>query len=83
MTADKSTDQISSELASYIEALTSTENKISHESTFKEMGIDSISLVKILVFIEKKYGISLIGTKLGREDLATFGKLVEHIARHE
>ncbi len=83
MTADKPIDQISSELASYIEALTSPVKEITFESTFEEMGTDSISLVKILVFIEKKHGISLIGSKLGRDDLATFGKLVEHIARHK
>ena len=82
MSSGANEEQISRELASYVGALLSPSAPITPDSSFDEMGIDSISLVKILVFIEKKFGISLSGARLGRDDIATFGSLVACISRH-
>ena len=72
-----SNEKIRDELADYIQALTSSEIKLSSESTLQEMQIDSIALVKIFVFIEKQFGVSLINAGLSRKDIETFGNLVK------
>ena len=78
-----SSKNIEKELKEYIQALASPEIEITPVSTLKEMGIDSIALVKIFVFIEKKFGVSLINAGLTRENIETFGSLVELIATRQ
>lgn len=74
------TETIKKELKEYIQALASPNSEIKPDSTLKEMNIDSIALVKIFVFIEKKFGVSLINVSLTRENIETFGSLVSLIA---
>lgn len=78
-----SKETIANELKEYIQALTSTETEVASESTLQEMNIDSIALVKIFVFIEKKFGVSLINAGLSRENIETFGSLVKHISKQQ
>jgi acyl carrier protein len=77
ITPDK--EKIAEELADYIKALTSTDQQITDSTKLKDLSIDSISLVKIFVYIERNFNISLINAGLGKKDVETFGSLVQHI----
>lgn len=70
---------IENELREYIQALTGTTLEINSDSTMESMSIDSISLVKLFVFIEKHFGISLINAGLSREEIETFGTITNYI----
>jgi acyl carrier protein len=72
-------DEIRKELGEYISALTGTEEKIQDGTTLSELDVDSISLVKIFVFIERKFGISLLNEGLSREQIETFGALTGYL----
>ncbi|NOY74358.1 MAG: acyl carrier protein [Kiritimatiellaeota bacterium] len=74
-----SENSIETVVGEYITALTGTSVKPIPESTLESIGVDSISLVKILVFIEKKFGVSLVDSGVSRENLETFGKLTDFI----
>ena len=76
-------NKVEHELKEYILALASPDTEVKPESTLQEMNIDSIALVKIFVFIEKQFGISLINAGLSRENIETFGSLVKHISEQK
>ena len=78
---EKKHQLVEGKLKDYINALTSPEGNISDNSTLDNMTIDSIALVKILVFIEKQFNISLINAGLAKDDIETFGSLVKHICK--
>ena len=46
-----------------------------------ELGLDSLLLLELMVFIEKKFGISLLDAPLTRQDLETICTLSKHIAK--
>ena len=73
-------EKITQELAGYIKALTSTEQEITPSTSLKDLNIDSISLVKIFVFVERNFKISLINAGLGKKDIETLGSLVNHVS---
>lgn len=76
---DINKEQLIEEFREYIQALTGFESDISYDSTMSDMHIDSISLVKLFVFIEKQYGLSLVNAGLSREILESFGTLTDYI----
>lgn len=78
-----SQEKIFEELADYIKALTSTDQQITDSTTLLELNIDSISLVKIFVYIERNYKISLINAGLSRTDIATFSNLVNQVYKQK
>ena len=59
----------------YILALTGSEIEMEPEITLESLNVDSISLVKIFVFIERTFGVSLVDSGVTRENVETFGKL--------
>lgn len=77
------TETIETELKEYIQALTAPGTEIKPESSLQEMNIDSISLVKIFVFIEKKFNVSLINSKITRENIKDFGNMVALIVARQ
>ncbi len=74
-------EKITEDLAEYIQALTSTDQKIIDSTPLHDLNIDSISLVKIFVYIERNFDISLINAGLEKKDIETFGSLVNHVFR--
>jgi len=80
MSEKKCKADIEKELSEYIRALSSCDLQITEKSTIEEMNIDSITLVKIFVFIEKKFGISLMNASFSKKDLETFGTLTDFLA---
>ena len=72
-------EHIEKELSEYISALTGYDGDIQSNTKLAEMDIDSISLVKIFVFIERQFGISLLDAGVTREQIETFGSMVQYI----
>ncbi len=72
-------EQIEKDLSEYISALTGTDVDIKEDTKLEDMDVDSISLVKIFVFIERNLGISLLDAGLSRDQIETFGSLVNYI----
>ena len=72
-------ENIEQELSEYIMALTGFNGEINGNTKLAEMDIDSISLVKIFVFIERNFGISLLDAGVTREQIETFGSIVQYI----
>jgi acyl carrier protein len=47
------------------------------------LGMDSMSFVEILVFIEKRFGIRLVDSGLSKEDFRTVRSLAECISKRK
>jgi len=70
---------IEEDLSEYIIALTGCEITIEDDTQLADLDVDSISLVKIFVFIERHFGISLLDAGVTRDQIETFGSLVKYI----
>ena len=66
----------------YIMALTGADASPESDTTLESLDVDSISLVKIFVFIERTFGVSLVDSGVTRDNVETFGKLTEFIRSH-
>ncbi len=53
------------------------ENLITPDATWKQIGIDSLDFVDIVVIIEKKYGFKLKGEEMA--NIATLSQFYKHI----
>jgi len=72
---------IKKRLEEYVGALTGCATPIDDSAELASIGVDSISLVKILVFAERSFGAELADAELGRDDIATFGALAAAVER--
>jgi acyl carrier protein len=63
------------ELSAYLRELVGGQAPITDESVLADLGVDSLGLVKLFVFIERQFGLPLINAGLTRRELATFGSL--------
>ncbi len=45
------------------------------------LGLDSMRMVEVIVFIESQYGIDLMGSGLRREDVASIAALARTVER--
>ena len=52
---------------------------VSPETTLHALGIDSLGLVEIFVFIEKNFNLKLLDTNLRREDLESIKSLASFV----
>jgi acyl carrier protein len=55
---------------------------IQPSSELASLGVESMALVEMFVFIEKEFGLELMSAGLEREDLATVHSLAAAIARN-
>jgi acyl carrier protein len=69
-----------SKLESYVAALTGCGAPIDDDAPLSSLGVDSISLVKILVYAERSLGARLSDADLDGGSLATFGGLAAAVA---
>ncbi len=46
-----------------------------------EIGVDSIAFVELMVFIEKRFGISLLEAKLERKDIESLHAIASSVER--
>jgi acyl carrier protein len=56
-------------------------SKVILDTSFHEMGIDSLSFVELLVFIEKTFNIKLMESGLTSENFRTVRSLASAISR--
>jgi acyl carrier protein len=46
-----------------------------------EIGVDSIAFVELMVFIEKRFGVSLLDAKLERKDIESLHAIASSVER--
>ena len=65
-----------------IAEIMSVENKtVAAATSLQELGIDSLGLVEIFVFIEKKFKLKLLESGLTKEDIKTVRSLAAYISK--
>jgi acyl carrier protein len=57
------------------------ENDLTPESTWKDLGADSLDLVQILIALEDTFGIEIPDEDV--EKLSSFGDMVTYIEQHQ
>ena len=55
---------------------------LSGDLNIKELGMDSMRLVELFVFVEKDLGLELMNSSIGAKDMETIGSLATFIADH-
>lgn len=68
-----------------VEGISSITNKdlssVAPDTSFQEMGIDSLGFVEILVYIEKTFNLQLIASDLTKKDFESIHRLALLISR--
>jgi acyl carrier protein len=73
-------NEIEEKLTHYIASLKSKDKlSIDPNMPFHKLGIDSLGLVEILVFIEKTFNLKLIESGLNKKDFETIHSLASFI----
>jgi acyl carrier protein len=76
------TNQVEEKLIHQIAAILSVDSKkIKPEVPLHSLGVDSLSFVELLVFIEKEFSIKLMESGLQTEDFKTISSLARRISR--
>lgn len=55
--------------------------EVAPDTPLETLGMDSIRLVEVLIFIEKEYGIRLLDAGLDRDSLRNAASLAESVAK--
>jgi len=77
------TGEIEKKLIEGIAAITGKDpSVIKTDVPFHTLGIDSLSFVELLVFVEKTFTIQLIGTDLTKKDFETVQALASFISKN-
>lgn len=80
--ATMTSQEIEASLIAEIAAILSRDaSAIGADTPLHTLGVDSMSFVEILVFIEKKFGLALIESGLTREDFETVRALASSISK--
>jgi len=76
------TKQVQEKLINQIASILSVDNKkIKPEVPLHTLGVDSLSFVELLVFIEKEFKIKLMDSGLQAEDFKTVSSLARRISK--
>ena len=68
------------DIKKYIETnILAAEIKIDAATNLKDAGIDSFSIVEIILFIERKYGVAITDDKLIPENFKTLNALAKTV----
>jgi len=57
--------------------------QFSDEDDLLEAGLDSMGIMRLIMFIEDKYGITLPDTEIEPDNVQTFNALEQWILRHK
>ena len=80
---DISVDTISQELCSYIKSMIVDKRVIvDPETNFNQIGIDSLSLIELVLFVERKFNIALPEEDLLPENFKSAKTLAKCAFRH-
>ncbi len=76
---------IADQLCDFIKAnLTGEGVEVTAETPFEKLGLDSFSIIEIILFIERKFGVTIPDKELNKENLfsaATLAKCVADIQK--
>lgn len=73
-----SKDNISDELIKFVqESILDKQVKLDPETPFSEIGIDSMSIIQIVLFIERKFKVALSEKELTPDNLRSIKSLTE------
>jgi acyl carrier protein len=73
-----SKDNISTELIKFVrENILDNQIKLDPETPFSEIGIDSMSIIQIVLFIERKFKVALSEKELTPDNLRSIRSLTE------
>jgi acyl carrier protein len=76
------TKQIQEKLIAQVASILSVDSKkIKPEAPLHTLGVDSLSFVELLVFIEKEFKIKLMESGLQAEDFKTISSLAVRISK--
>jgi acyl carrier protein len=79
---NSSEKQIENKLVQRVAAILSLEAcKVKPEAQLHKLGMDSLSFVELLVFIEQEFKIKLMESGLTREDFRTIRSLAQRIGK--
>ena len=77
-------NQVEEKLISQLAVILAADcKKIKPEAPLQALGVDSLSFVELLVFIEKEFKIKLMESGLQAEDFKTISSLARRISRPE
>ncbi|MCF7848314.1 MAG: acyl carrier protein [Kiritimatiellales bacterium] len=76
-------EEIENRLIGHLAAILSVQaDEIAPDASLEALGVASMALVEMFVFIEKEFGLELMSAGLEREDLATVHSLAQAVARN-
>ena len=77
------TEEIENKLIGHLAAILSMDaGEIEASASLEALGVASMGLVEMFVFIEKEFGLELMSAGLEREDLKSVHTLAEAVARN-
>lgn len=77
-------ETIQKELTQQIAGILSVEpSAVDIEAPLHTLGLDSMRMVEIIVFIETRYGVDLMGSGLKREEVASIAALARTVERKQ
>ncbi len=75
-------ETIQKELTQQIAGILSVEPAaVDIEAPLHTLGLDSMRMVEIIVFVETRYGVDLMGSGLKQEDVASISALARTVER--
>ncbi len=81
MSSQPNSQQMATELTNQIASMLGLdEEKITPETNLDSLGIDSIRLMEILIFIEREYGIKMMDAGLDQDTLRNSSSLAARVA---
>lgn len=60
----------------------SAANRLEEDTPFREVGIDSFSIIQIVLFIERKYNLSIAEKDLVPENLNSIASIADFTHKH-
>jgi len=77
-------ETIQKELTQQIAGILSVESAaVDIEAPLHTLGLDSMRMVEIIVFVETRYGVDLMGSGLKQEDVASISALARTVERKQ
>lgn len=77
-----SAEEIASELCGFLrENILAPNVEVTVETTLAEIGVDSFSLMEVVLFIERKFALELPAESLSPENIASVGTLSAYCAK--
>ena len=56
--------------------------EVTPETPFEKLGLDSFSIIEIILFIERKYGVTISDKELNKENLYSVSSLAKCVQNH-